>query len=172
MHAAVIDWLRHVRARHRHRWRGPTLELGSFNMNGTARDLFEPGDEYVGVDAQAGPGVDVVSMAHEAPARDGGWQVVVSTEVFEHDPHWPRTVRRALEVTAPGGLFVFTCAAPGRGEHAGSPVPGYYRNVSRREMEAALGAAASALGRRVAQQEVRLCPERSVDLQGYVVLEP
>src|SRR5688500_11735663 len=46
---------------HRERFAGPILEIGSKDYGSTEnlRKLF-PGFEYVGIDMQAGPGVDVV----------------------------------------------------------------------------------------------------------------
>lgn len=117
MHDEVIGWLREAKRRYPGRWRGPVLEVGSYDLNGSARDLF-PGDvEYVGVDRREGRGVDVVALASEAPARPGGWQVVVSTEMLEHDHDWRGSVRRMVEVVADGGLIVVTCAGPARKAH-------------------------------------------------------
>ena len=82
MHDEVRSWLEQSKRRYPGRWRGPVLEVGSFDLNGSARDLF-PGDvEYHGIDRREGPGVDEVCVASEAPARSGGWQVVVSTEGY------------------------------------------------------------------------------------------
>lgn len=36
------------------------IDLGAMNVNGSYRDLFPAGTRYVGVDLEAGPGVDVV----------------------------------------------------------------------------------------------------------------
>lgn len=95
------------------------LEVGSYNVNGTIRDLFESCD-YRGIDVAAGPGVDTVSPGHEWWSREP-YDTVISTEAFEHDMHFPATLRNIVDnLLRPGGLFVFTCATTGRGEH-GTP---------------------------------------------------
>ena len=40
------------------------LECGSYNVNGSVRDLFAV-REYIGLDWRPGPGVDVVNLVHE-----------------------------------------------------------------------------------------------------------
>ena len=80
MHGAVLDFARWVKALHPDLVHGPILELGSFNMNGSVRDVLKF-DDYTGLDVRPGPGVDIVGTAPDAPAREDGWQVVVSTEM-------------------------------------------------------------------------------------------
>jgi hypothetical protein len=50
-----------------HRWFAlpRVLELGSFNVNGTVRDVFHSVEQYVGVDERPGPCVDVVCKASD-----------------------------------------------------------------------------------------------------------
>ena len=54
-----------------------TLEVGSYNVNGTVRDLFN--GPYVGLDMRKGPGVNVVADSYDMPFPDGRFEVVVST---------------------------------------------------------------------------------------------
>ncbi len=112
------------------------LEIGSRNVNGTLRDLFENCD-YTGIDAVDGKDVDVVCLGHEFEAPDESFDVVCSAEAFEHDPHASKTVARMVTLLRPGGLFFMTCAGEGRPEHGTTrtgkrygPDPGYYGNVS------------------------------------------
>lgn len=110
--------------------------FGSYNVNGTARDVFDgPLVYYVGVDHRPGPGVDHVGLAHEYPVA--GWDgepfdAVVTTEMLEHDPHWKKTLAAGAQLLRPGGLFVLTCATGGRDVHGAdeSPTPGFYENRS------------------------------------------
>jgi GT2 family glycosyltransferase len=60
--------------------------------------------------------VDVVSLAHEF-TTERPFDVVLSTEMLEHDPHWQASVRRMSEVVRPGGSVFVTCAGPGRPAH-------------------------------------------------------
>lgn len=115
------------------------LEIGSRNVNGTVRDSFIQPSRYVGVDCIPGPCVDVVCLAHEYHS-DEPFDVVISCEAFEHDPYLEKTLRNALAMLRPGGLFVATAAGPARAEHGTGkpdtpiaelygPSATYYRNV-------------------------------------------
>jgi len=92
------------------------LDIGSLDINGNNRYLFENIKEYTGVDIGPGPNVDVVCRGHE---YDGGkdYDVVISSETFEHDEYWEQTLQHMVDLTKPGGLVMFTCASIGRPEH-------------------------------------------------------
>lgn len=92
------------------------LDVGSLDINGNNRIWFED-SEYTGLDIGPGPNVDVVSLAHEYQAPDESFDVIISTECFEHDMHWEKSLANIVRMLKPGGLFVFTCASEGRPEH-------------------------------------------------------
>jgi len=116
------------------------LEVGSYDVNGSIRSLFDA-TEYVGLDLAPGPGVDVVAFGHEFTS-DQLFDITISCECFEHDPHFRETFSNMVKLTRPGGLVVFTCATSGRVEHGtmranpesspGTVLTGidYYRNVT------------------------------------------
>jgi len=122
------------------------LEVGSHEVNGSNRRVF-PGSNYTGVDLCAGPGVDIVSSGHELKFPDGAFDVTLSTECFEHNPHWRETFANMHRMTAPDGVVIVTCAGRGRLEHGTSRTspgssPGthaigseYYRNLVPRDFE-------------------------------------
>jgi len=94
------------------------LELGSLNINGGVRDFIEPlCDEYVGLDLQAGPGVDVVMSSHQY-VKPNYFDFVVTTETFEHNEHWKETLIVSWENLVPGGVFIATMAGEGRAPHS------------------------------------------------------
>jgi SAM-dependent methyltransferase len=117
------------------------LEIGAYDVNGSVREQFAGASSYVGVDLAAGPGVDLVSYGHEVDHADGTYDVALSGECFEHDPHWRETFQNMVRLTRPGGLVAFTCASRGRPEHGttrtlvgdspGTQAQGldYYRNL-------------------------------------------
>lgn len=135
MHAKALDFLRRISLS------GPVVEFGSRNVNGSARDVF-PGLEWIGVDIEDGPGVDVVCGAEEYSPP---WSpsAVICCEVLEHAEHWQEIVRNASRILwQDGGTFVLTCAGPGRQPHSaidGGPLRDgeYYRNLSAAEIRAA-----------------------------------
>lgn len=92
------------------------LDVGSLDVNGNNRFLFER-CVYIGIDVGPGPNVDVVCPVHEWGAEDALFDVVVSTECFEHDRHYPESLRKIVRLLKPRGLFLFTCAGEGRPEH-------------------------------------------------------
>jgi len=91
------------------------LDIGSLDINGNNRYLFE-NYTYVGVDLGVGPNVDVVSRGHLYKS-DQLFDVVISTECFEHDEYYDLTIKNMYKLLKSGGIFLFTCAAPGRPEH-------------------------------------------------------
>jgi SAM-dependent methyltransferase len=124
------------------------LEIGSYDLNGSVRQFFPTNQSgnYVGVDLCEGPGVDVVGFGHEIDFDDESFDVTLSCECFEHDPHWSKTFTNMHRMTKPGGVVAFTCASLGRLEHGTSRTqlgsPGtqsigidYYRNLSQSDFE-------------------------------------
>ncbi len=91
-------------------------EFGSYDVNGSVRDLF-PAGTYVGVDSRAGPGVDVVADAADWPGDGRPFVLVVCTEVLEHTPRAAEVVRSAYRLLAPGGVLILTAATTGREPH-------------------------------------------------------
>lgn len=92
------------------------LDMGSFDVNGNNRYLFS-GGSYIGVDAGPGKNVDVVSLAHEYNDPDSSFDVVVSTEMLEHDMYWRESLLNMLRLLKSGGMLLITCAGEGREEH-------------------------------------------------------
>ncbi len=131
---------------------GRVLEVGSYDVNGSVRGLFDVAEPsaYVGVDLVEGPGVDRVQYGHEVDDPDGSYDLAVSAECFEHDPQWLATFTNMVRLTRPGGVVAFTCASRGRVEHGTrrtlvSDSPGtqaegvdYYRNLTARDFTSAL----------------------------------
>lgn len=126
------------------RYRFPTffhqstvLEVGSYNVNGSVRQLFTESKRYVGIDLAPGKDVDVVCAGH-AYDTDIQFDTVISTECFEHDPNWALTFLNMHRLCKPEGLVIFTCAAADRHVHGtleiapqDSALPtNYYKNLN------------------------------------------
>ena len=92
------------------------LDIGSLDINGNNQKYFE-NCNYVGVDIEAGRNVDIISKGHELGVPDGTFDVIISTECFEHDKFYDKTIKNIYRMLKPGGLFFFTCATTGRPEH-------------------------------------------------------
>jgi SAM-dependent methyltransferase len=120
------------------------LEIGSLDINGSIRSYFVDCD-YVGLDVAPGKGVDVVCEGQKFEAPDDTYDVVISCEAMEHNPHWVATFKNMIRMCRPGGLVIMTCATTGRPEHGttrtepeSSPLTvglgwNYYRNLRERD---------------------------------------
>ena len=109
------------------------LEVGSRNVNGSARDVVSKlnPSKYIGVDAEPGPGVDVVLRAEELgslkaialePRLIMTFDLVISTEMLEHCEDWRGAVSAMKRLTGVcPGILVVTTRSPGfpRHEHPG-----------------------------------------------------
>jgi SAM-dependent methyltransferase len=130
------------------------IEIGSYDVNeaaGGIRSIFSAASEYVGVDLAPGPGVDIVCSGHEVDLGSDRFDIAISSECFEHNPHWRETFINMHRMLRPGGLLIMTCATTGRVEHGTARTdprmsPGthqrgwsYYRNLTRADFEASLG---------------------------------
>lgn len=91
------------------------LEVGSRNVNGSVRCLFQGVQSYVGIDLFPGPGVDVVLDAHELTTAfsRASFDVVVSTETLEHDSEFWTSLIHMGEVLKPGGHLIVTARGNG-----------------------------------------------------------
>lgn len=92
------------------------LDVGSGDINGNNRCLFN-NCSYTGNDVYEAPNVTIVSKTSALPFSRESFDTIVSSECFEHDPEWRLSLQKIAEMLKPGGLFAFTCASTGRGEH-------------------------------------------------------
>ena len=142
------------------------LDLGGRNVNGSPRHLFPNATTYRCLDIAPGAGVDIVADAGTW-RPDQQYDVVLSTECFEHSENWRDIVRTAFEALRPGGRFIATMAGPGRQLHSGITgefgvqLPGEtYGNVHPADLLAALVAAGFASNR--VSQKFQPCDVRCV----------
>jgi SAM-dependent methyltransferase len=116
MHGSVMNYLRAKVSRAEVEGKD-VLEIGSYNVNGTPRDVFIPfaPKQYLGIDQGAGPGVDRVIDASNLVQELGSdkFDVVLSTEMLEHAQDWRKAVSNMKAVTKPGGLLYVTTRGPG-----------------------------------------------------------
>lgn len=134
MHQAVMDYVAPLGTEDPVK----VLDIGGRDLNGTHRSAFPNATKYTVLDLRPGINVDVVADA-TTWEPDDEYDVVTACEVYEHTPEWPAIVATAYRALRVGGLYIATCAAPGRMPHSGveaTPLlPGeYYGNVSREQM--------------------------------------
>jgi SAM-dependent methyltransferase len=92
------------------------LEIGSYNVNGSVRELFKDASEYVGIDAREGRGVDLVCSASAFEATKP-FDIVVTTEALEHSPRPADIIECAYRSLKEGGILIITAAGPDRKPH-------------------------------------------------------
>lgn len=92
------------------------IDIGSLDINGSNQYLFE-NSGYIGVDLFPGKNVDIACKGHELGLPNESVDVVISTECFEHDSYYGKTIQNIYRMLKPGGLFIFSCATTGRPEH-------------------------------------------------------
>lgn len=92
------------------------LDVGGGDINGNNRFLFENCD-YDANDVINAPNVTIISKTKDLPFSSNTFDVIVSTECFEHDPEYVMSLQKIYDMLKPGGLFFFSCASTGRGEH-------------------------------------------------------
>jgi SAM-dependent methyltransferase len=96
------------------------LDVGSLDVNGSLRDLCPPGVEYIGIDLEAGKGVDMVlDDPYQYPFPDGHFDMMVSTSCFEHDPMFWLTFLEMLRVVREHGIIYIN--APSNGHYHTHP---------------------------------------------------
>lgn len=96
------------------RLKGPVLEVGSMDVNGSVRDLFP---RYVGLDLRQGKNVDVQASGHALPFKDGTFAGVLCLETLEHDSEFWLTVPELKRVLRKGGHLVITVPGIGFPHH-------------------------------------------------------
>ncbi|OBU41026.1 hypothetical protein AYY26_21045 [Photobacterium phosphoreum] len=92
------------------------LDIGCLDINGNNGFLFD-NCGYLGIDIAEGRNVDIVTTGHKLGLPDNTFDVIISTECFEHDQFYPKTIKNIYRMLKPGGLFLFSCATTGRPEH-------------------------------------------------------
>ena len=99
MHTSVYEFVKSLGLK------GKTLDVGSYDVNGSVKDLFT---EYIGVDMREGPNVDIVATADDLPFSDETFDNVVCLEVFEHDKRFWKSIIEMHRVLKAGGTLVIT----------------------------------------------------------------
>ena len=113
MHPSSYDNMRRCRDWYAGAEVGRVVDVGSANVNGSYRDLFEGCAEYIGVDMQPGPGVDIVlDDPYALPLADESVDLVVSGQMLEHCAQFWRVFPEIARVLKPSGrLFMIAPSA-------------------------------------------------------------
>jgi hypothetical protein len=100
------------------------LEVGSASVNDSLREYVPQSLDWVGVDLEEGPGVDLVlSDPYELPFPSKSFDVSIATSVFEHNEMFWLTFLELVRVVSDNGL-IYLCS-PSNGHIHRYPVDCY-----------------------------------------------
>lgn len=88
---------------------GRVLEVGSLNINGTARDYFKA-VEWIGIDMLDGKDVDFVMNGHDIIKQrywEGKFDAVICMNTFEHDNKFWLSLEGINYALKQGGYLIF-----------------------------------------------------------------
>lgn len=114
----IKQWVAQCVATGRVPRQGEILEIGSRNVNGGVRELFDP-EHYFGVDMHSGPGVDWVGDATKflELRRPDQYDLVICLETLEHVPRFWEIIGGVRRVLKPDGAFLVSVPTTGFPEH-------------------------------------------------------
>lgn len=94
--------------------RATIVEIGAMNVNGTLRSVAPPKAKYIGIDQQAGPGVDIVVPPGTAiPVAPGTADLVMASSVLEHDMMFWATFTQMCQLAKLGGYIYLNVPSNG-----------------------------------------------------------
>jgi len=107
------------------------LEVGSYNINGTIRDVIEPMGpmEYTGVDIRQGPCVDELCDVCELVQKYGeeSFDFVVTCSTLSHVRDWRQAISNLKCVCKRGGIIFITTSARWQYRTYGNNYRDYWR---------------------------------------------
>jgi SAM-dependent methyltransferase len=96
------------------------LDIGSYDVNGTMKPIFSKAKQYIGLDQESGPNVDIVSSSHNIKLADNSIDIIISSSCFEHDPMFWITFKEMCRLLTHNG-YLYICA-PSSGPYHAHPI--------------------------------------------------
>ena len=93
------------------------LEIGSLDINGNIRNLFNFSKNYTGIDLEKGPNVDIVMNGSDIDQLNRNFDILISCECFEHAKNWKIIFDKMCKNSKPNSFIVISVASTGRIEH-------------------------------------------------------
>ena len=114
------------------------LEIGSYEVNASIRDIFK-GTKYLGIDLLAGPGVELVVNGEDIRKLNNKFDIVISSECFEHAINWKKIFFSMIDCVKDDGFIIMTCASTGRIEHGTTRSDYYHTAIHKTEIKSSPG---------------------------------
>jgi predicted SAM-dependent methyltransferase len=100
---------------------GIVVDIGSQNVNGTLKTIVPKKFNYIGVDYQRGPNVDLVlENPYKLPFENQSIDIVISSSCLEHSEFFWITFVEMVRITKPDGLIYIN--VPSEGDYHAHPV--------------------------------------------------
>jgi hypothetical protein len=96
------------------------VDVGSLNVNGTMKPIFENALKYIGIDQCDGKNVDIVGSSHNIPLPDQYADITISSSCFEHDNMFWISFLEMCRITKQNGYIYVQ--APSDGPYHAYPV--------------------------------------------------
>lgn len=96
------------------------VDIGSLDINGSMRPIFNQCKQYVGIDQSGGKNVDIIGSSHSIPLSDNYCDISISASCFEHDNMFWISFLEICRITKPTGYIYIQ--APSNGPYHAHPV--------------------------------------------------
>jgi SAM-dependent methyltransferase len=108
-HKEQMDFFLSIKRKFPERFKNVSvLDVGSLDVNGNNRYLFR-NFEYMGVDIRPGNNVDIVCPVHKLPYINvRQFDVVISSEMLEHDIYFEESLKAMLNLLKTEGLLMIS----------------------------------------------------------------
>jgi len=105
---------------------GYVVEVGSFDMEGGNRHLFEDADDFCGIDCKRGPGVDIVTDCAEIDRLfDFNPYIIICLDIFSRVVNKKKIIKAVRETLMPGGYLMVFVPQTGEGSCIDALFNGY-----------------------------------------------
>ena len=96
------------------------IDIGSMDINGTLKPIFNQAKAYIGIDQFPGKNVDIISSSHKINLENDYADIVVTSSCFEHDDMFWISFLEICRIVKPNGHFYIN--APSNGPYHAHPV--------------------------------------------------
>jgi len=100
------------------------LDVGALDINGSYRDIFEPDNEYTGMDMVEGKNVDVVG--NDSIGEDS-YSMIVSGQMLEHCKDFLQVAGLMEWALRPEGAIILIASSPQQTPHPKLHYKDYWR---------------------------------------------
>jgi SAM-dependent methyltransferase len=100
------------------------LDVGALDINGSYRDIFEPDNEYTGMDLVEGKNVDITSWLD---VDQQCYDLCVSGQTLEHAENPQQPINAMATSLKPNGSIILIASSPQQRAHAKLHYKDYWR---------------------------------------------